>query len=275
MIVEYEIRTRRYRSDLNQGVSIAIDLDFGGPQPSHFGAAPAVCEPMRSGEFVGRTSAGGSCNVDVLKLNPHCNGTHTETVGHLVDQVVSVSTQATEAFFVAALITVEAKSSGDTLDRYDPELEESDSVIDLAELKNKASALIHEFDCEALVVRTLPNGLDKLSRRYGEDFCSPFFTIEAMEYVASTGVRHLLVDLPSIDRSNDDGKMTNHRIFWQQQNDHQLSADAKSDHTISEMIFVPDAVVDGCYLLNLQIPALITDAAPSRPMLFPVQVIHE
>ena len=35
-----------------------------------------------------------------------------------------------------------------------------------------------------------------------------------MEYIVELGINHLLVDLPSIDRIYDEGKLANHRIFW-------------------------------------------------------------
>jgi hypothetical protein len=38
--------------------------------------------------------------------------------------------------------------------------------------------------------------------------------------------------------------------------------------TITELIYVPDGVEDGLYLLNLQVPNLRTDAVPSRPVLY-------
>jgi hypothetical protein len=33
---------------------------------------------------------------------------------------------------------------------------------------------------------------------------------------------------------------------------------------------VPDHAADGLYLLDLHVPAFATDAAPSRPVLYPV-----
>ena len=88
MIVEFEQSGRRYKSDLSQGKSLAIGLDFDGPQPNHFGAEKAKRKPLEMGGFVGATVRGGSCNVDDLFLVPHCNGTHTETVAHIVDDEV-------------------------------------------------------------------------------------------------------------------------------------------------------------------------------------------
>nr|MDQ3322374.1 hypothetical protein [Acidobacteriota bacterium] len=40
--------------------------------------------------------------------------------------------------------------------------------------------------------------------------------------------------------------------------------------TITEMIFAPDSISDGAYLVNLQIAPFIADAAPSRPILFKI-----
>jgi hypothetical protein len=40
--------------------------------------------------------------------------------------------------------------------------------------------------------------------------------------------------------------------------------------TITEMIYVRDEVADGLYLLNLQIAPFVSDAAPSRPLLYPL-----
>ena len=66
----------------------------------------------------------------------------------------------------------------------------------------------------------------------------------------------------------DDGLLTNHHLFWKvAENTHQMGSDSRQDRTITEMIYVDDAMGDGWYLLNLQVPAFGTDAAPSRPLL--------
>jgi hypothetical protein len=36
------------------------------------------------------------------------------------------------------------------------------------------------------------------------------------------------------------------------------------------MIFVENQILDGKYLLNIQIPAFVADAAPSRPIIFKI-----
>jgi hypothetical protein len=49
-------------------------------------------------------------------------------------------------------------------------------------------------------------------------------------------------------------------------------ADAKRPRaTITELIYVPAEVNDGLYLLNLQVAPFVADAAPSRPVLYPLR----
>ena len=100
---------------------------------------------------------------------------------------------------------------------------------------------------------------------------SPFFTVEAMEYIVSLGVKHLLVDIPSVDRLFDDGILSAHNIFWETDNK-KLNLIA-SKKTITEMIFVPNKIIDGKYLLNLQFAPFVSDASPSRPVLYQINEI--
>ena len=44
--------------------------------------------------------------------------------------------------------------------------------------------------------------------------------------------------------------------------------------TITEMVFAGQQVKDGKYLLNLQIPPFVSDAAPSRPILYSAHEIY-
>ena len=80
-----------YVADSAAGTSIAIPLQFDGAQPNHFGANKASQEPLRLGGFVGKTELGGSCNVDTLQIVPHCNGTHTETISHIVNDDIWIA----------------------------------------------------------------------------------------------------------------------------------------------------------------------------------------
>ncbi len=272
MNLVFEYGDRTYRGCLAEAVSIAIDLDFDGAQPSLFAAAAASRRPLESDGFVGRTSSGGSCNVDVVEIVPHCNGTHTETVGHIVNEKNEIGLKLIKPVMLAALITVQPVSAESVPDTYRPCLVDSDQIIVVSDLE-AAIAAYAPFKPEALIVRTSPNTTAKKSRCYGDEIDSPFFSVEAIEAIIRLGVQHLLVDFPSIDRIHDEGRLTNHHLFWNvKEGTRQLSAGGDGAKTITEMVFVPDDVADGLYGLSLQVPAFLTDAAPSRPIIWPVNL---
>jgi kynurenine formamidase len=169
-----------------------------------------------------------------------------------------------EIFVSAALVSIEPTSAVGCGENYAVSFGNDDLVLTRASIENTLST----SRCDALVVRTLPNDESKLARIY-KDTIAPYFTTEAMEYIVSLGVRHLLVDLPSVDRMSDEGKLSNHRIFWNvEQGSFETSPATRSNATVTELIFVPNHVDDGEYLLNLQIAPFESDASPSRPMLF-------
>lgn len=262
-----------YKIDTDHAVSLAIPLKFDDKQPNHFGADIATKEALQGGGFIGDTKRGGSCNVDSITLVPHCNGTHTESIAHIVHQHVNIGRNI-DSLSVCQLISVTPVHADKTLDSYLPELQSSDKVIDLACLLSQISpdTLNH---IEALVIRTLPNNDDKLSAIYGADNQPPFFTHQAISWLSQSGIKHLLVDMPSIDKMYDDGQLSNHHIYWQiEPNSRLLNDDSRSDRTITEMIYVDNTITDGLYCLNLQIPAFELDAAPSRPILYPLTMIQ-
>ncbi|MDG2014455.1 MAG: cyclase family protein [Pirellulaceae bacterium] len=275
MKIQFQCNGEAYESDSAEGTSIAIPLDFSGPQPNHFGAPKAEQKPLRLGGFTGDTRQGGSCNVDTLIVIPHCNGTHTESVGHIVNEDVYVGHQTGDAFLTTALITlkperwqlVETKQ-----DSYRPPLAGEDWVITRKQLQSAMQdAELPKTD--ALIIRTI-SPLEKKSVAYGEANPPAFLTVEAMQWVVEQEYRHLLLDLPSVDRMYDDGLLTNHHLFWLvPEGSHELHAESRQDKTITEMVLVPEQVADGFYLMNLQVPALCTDAAPSKPVLFPAKSV--
>lgn len=150
----------------------------------------------------------------------------------------------------------------------EPEEQGEDLVISLKSLR-KVRSLAADGWPDALIVRTLPNDDRKLSRAYDGNSIPPYFTTEAMEYIVECGFKHLLVDMPSIDRLFDEGKLSNHRIFWNvEQGSFEINNDTRVNNTITELIYVPNDIEDGEYLLNLQIAPFASDATPSRPLLF-------
>ena len=153
--------------------SIAIPLDFDGPQPNHFGARRGKRETLELDGCIGRTQRGGSCNVDVLRLTPHCNGTHTETVSHIVDEDIWIGNTAIEPFAVAVLVSVPLISAACTEETYQPRLDATDSVITGASLR-EACASVPLSRPNALIIRTLPNEEAKQVRAYSREVREPW-----------------------------------------------------------------------------------------------------
>ncbi len=268
-----EFKGKTYQLDTEHPISLAIPVKFNGEQPNHFGAPIASCEPLKGGGFIGDTKQGGSCNVDQISMVPHCNGTHTESIHHLVNDSITIGAIHTHSLSLCQVISVTPKVATETSDSYIPELDEHDWVIDLAELQTQ----INQNDLnsiEALAIRTLPNHAHKISVIYSDEAQPPFFTLEAMQWLAKSPIKHLLVDFPSLDKMYDEGHLSNHHNYWNlQAGSHELNSEAKIDRTVTEMIYLPDLANDGCYALNLQVPAFELDAAPSRPLLYPLMEI--
>lgn len=238
--------------NLRSPIDISIPIRFDGPQPNAFGVGIA------SAEELGDTREDSSVNFERYSLVPHCNGTHTECVGHITHERISLLDCLKDTLVHAVLISV------------DPEFLNEDLVISEDQIRARLEGFENEHtENNALIIRTLPNDDSKLTRVYDADYVPPYFTQEAMDLVVERGFTHLLVDLPSIDRIYDDGKLLNHRIFWNiEPGSFETNPETRMTATISELIFVSNDVADGEYLLNLQIAPFASDAAPSRPILF-------
>ncbi len=246
-------------------IDISIPLRFNGPQPNAYGVDAAKSKPWEAGVLVGDTRRGGSVNFEQYTFIPHCNGTHTECVGHITHERMSVRECLQDILIQALLITVKPEN-GDSNDQLITRTLLHTSITPQAAFADAGVRVP-----TALVVRTLPNDDGKLSRQYDENNIPPYFTAEAMEFIIECGFEHLLADLPSIDRLFDDGKLANHRIFWHvEEGSFETNAATRIHSTITELIYVPTEVADGEYLLNLQIAPFASDAAPSRPLLFKI-----
>ena len=259
MIATIQLAGREYRFDPAKPIDISIPLNFNGPQPNAFGVDAAVSTACVAGEFVGDTRRGGSVNFEQYTFIPHCNGTHTECVGHITHERIAIIDCLQDVFIPALLISIKPEA-----------ISNNDRIIDRATLEsaveNPEAAIANRG---ALMVRTLPNDDSKLTKTYGTENIPPYFSPEAMEYVVECGFKHLLVDMPSIDRIFDDGKLVNHRLFWNvEPGSFKINENTRKGSTVTELIYVPPEVEDGEYLLNLQIAPFRSDASPSRPVIF-------
>lgn len=271
MILSIQINNRTYKIDGENPLDISIPLDFRGAQPNAYGVEKATAKACEAGALVGDTRRGGSCNFEQYKFIPHCNGTHTECVGHLTRERISIRDCLKDAFIPATLVSLEPEKAIESGENYSMDLsDEADELITRKAIENALRKLTdgNQDFLQALIIRTLPNDESKKTRAYPEHV-PPFFSNEAMRLMVEKGVKHLLVDLPSIDRAFDEGKLSNHRIFWNVgQGSFETSEASRINHTITELIYVPEEIEDGNYLLNLQIAPFVADASPSRPVLF-------
>jgi kynurenine formamidase len=197
-------------------------------------------------QFVGSVALGGAVNFRDVQFNPHGNGTHTECVGHIAKEFYSIHQVLQRFFFLAQVWTVQ------------PEQQATDEIISLAQVR---AALLQKPHLEALVIRTLPNSDEKKQRQYSNTN-PPYMEAAAAAWLYEQGIRHILIDTPSVDREEDEGVLAAHHAFWNYPDAPRLDA------TITELIYVPNAVADGLYLLNLQVAAFENDATPSQPTLY-------
>jgi arylformamidase len=269
--ISVKISGKSHTVNSNNPLDISIPLFFNGEQPNIYDADKASSKAVVLGTFIGDTRKGGSCNFEEIKFIPHCSGTHTECIGHISNERISINDILMDAFVPAVLITVEPESAPGSPDTYDPDKEEEDKLITSYDIRGGLKDFDKSF-LNALIIKTLPNDDSKKGRKY-MDNPPPFFSLEAMNYIKELGVKHLLVDIPSVDRAFDEGKLSAHHIYWNvKQGSHEIDMKNFSLNTITEMIYVPDDIKDGYYLLNLQIAAFKSDASPSRPLLYKLNI---
>ena len=247
MEIECQWGGQRYRVDLDKPLDLTLPLDSAQMGPNCYFAPPFEATPLRSGDFVGSLDAGAAVNFFNLRINPHGNGTHTECVGHIKKGDFNIGRDLSSFHFRAQIISVypEKKANGDR-------------VIEVEHLKSQWEP---DPRAEALVVRTLPNSDEKRTRMYSGTN-PPYFSASAIDYVVKQKIKHLLVDLPSIDPESDGGRLLAHKSFFN------FSGSPRTESTISELIFVPNSIKDGNYLLQLSVLRIHLDVSPSRVVVY-------
>jgi arylformamidase len=249
MIANIFHKGKSYQVDFYKPIDISIPLSPDKNCVSAWYVEPMKLEPVVAGDWVGDINQGGSVNFRNISFNPHGNGTHTECVGHISKENFSINRTFTRFLFIAELITV-----------LPDQLDNGDYVITL---KHIMTALEGADNTEALVIRTLSNGLNKLHMQYSNTN-PPYIQKDAILYLNEKGIEHLLIDLPSIDREVDGGKLEAHHAFWN------YPENTQQHKTITELIYVPNEIYDGTYLLNFQIASFENDASPSKPVLYKI-----
>ena len=244
-----------FEVDLTAGHDISIPLVAGPNRLAAWYVPPIEIEPVRADGWVGSVEEGGSVNFRSIKFNPHGHGTHTECLGHITKEFHSVNQLFTDFHCVALLHTVTLTEAPEQL----PVMQQGDLMIDAHQIPDGKLP-------PALILRTRPNDSSKRTKVYN-DTNPPYLSLKAALKMVSGGVKHLVMDLPSVDREVDGGELQSHRAFWG------LPDNPRKDATITELAFIDDTIEDGIYLMNLQTAPFENDASPSRPVLFKAHAV--
>jgi kynurenine formamidase len=242
----------KYTIDLSKPIDISIPLSNDEKNPIAWYQKTPIIEPVTMDDWIGKVSEGkSSTNFNNIFFNPHAHGTHTECLGHITRDFYSINHCLKQFFFLAEVISVQ------------PEKIEEDLIIS----KSQIEKALKGNSPEAIIIRTLPNSETKKHLKYSNTN-PPYLSEEAAIFIREKGIQHLLIDLPSVDKEHDEGKLLAHKAFWNVKNVNTLNNDARMNCTITELIYVDEKIEDGKYLLNLQFAAFENDASPSKPILY-------
>ena len=240
-----EHNNKTYQINLSEPLDISMPLKPGKENPTAWYVNEPRFEPVMENGFVGDVNLGGAVNFRNIFFNPHGHGTHTECVGHISKEAYTINQCLKEFFFLANVVSIT------------PEKQEEDRVITLSQIEK----VFQKNRAKAIVIRTLPNIKDKLAMQYSSTNPA-FMEAKAVQYLIDNGIDHLLIDTPSVDKEEDGGALISHHTFWE------YPFNTQTHRTISELIFVPDSILDGTYFINIQIASFENDASPSKPILF-------
>ncbi len=244
MIATIQYNTKKYQIDLSKPIDISIAIDVSRQNVNAWNLDSPKIFSEKFDEKNILVSEGASVNFNTIHFNPHSHITHTESAGHVTNKIHSINKNLQQYFFFAELITVAPEQLGE------------DEVISKKQLQTALGGKKRD----AVIIRTLPNLKEKKSYQYSNTN-PPYLLEEAVIYLREKGVKHLLIDLPSVDKEKDDGLLLSHNAFWN------TAEKIRLDATITEFIFVPNKVKDGTYFLNLMIAPFENDATPSKPVL--------
>lgn len=247
MIATIQYNSRKLQIDLSKPLDISMPLISSKKNVNAWYIDEPKIEPFKDGEWIAAVSEGADINFNNIQFNPHAHGTHTECVGHITQEVHSINKNLKTFFFLAEVITVA------------PENYLKDKVIS----KKQLQFALGNKKRDAVILRTIPNTREKLSRQYSNTNW-PYLKEDAVKFLVSKGIKHLLIDLPSIDKEKDGGELLGHNAFWN------TNGKLRMDATITEFIYVSNKIDDGEYFLNLQIAPFENDASPSKPVLYKV-----
>jgi len=242
---------KSYRADLSAPISIALPLKPDASSTRAWNAPPVSIDPVRVDDWVGSVKEGAPVNFMNLSINPHGNGTHTETLAHIIAdwEQNTVLGLLPNAPFLTTLRSVSTN-----------ELANGDLVVDFSSLRQNPP------NTPGLVLRVLGEKAQDL------DFSNqnpPYFDASDLSWLASLGIQHLITDLPSVDRELDGGALAGHHAWWC------LPDYPRREATITELARLNQPLADGLYLVGLHALPLAADASPSHPLMYPLSPLPD
>lgn len=243
MILQIQKGEKQWKIDSRQFFDCSTT--FGDPlrEPSAWYVNPVEISPVRMGDWVGSVAEGGSVNFFEVKLNPHGNGTHTECYGHIDKGHQKLGECLKEHTFMAYFHRQELREKN------------GDQLLCLEDLPDLDWSQVEVLAIEA-------KGID-----FPQNFSNTnpaYFEAELCTFLAKKGVKHLICNLPSVDREEDGGALAAHRAFWN------YPEATRTESTITELAVFPKEMEEGFYFLDLQVAPLHNDAVPSKPLFYPL-----
>lgn len=233
--------------DLQNKIPCFFSLVNGENNPRCFYLPYPKYEPFRIGSFVGSIAEGGVANCMVVTVAPHGAGTHTECIGHIAKGDYSISDILTDSFFLGYYSSVAVMSDGE------------DTVVSHSEILE--------------ILLKLPKGTTALALNVAGNYTNDnsgtnpaYFLPETMEMIVNSGIEHLIVNIPSIDKEEDGGILASHHTFW----NYKRAGSPRYEATITELANFPEDLESGRYMVEIQIAPIHSDASPSRIFLYPI-----
>jgi kynurenine formamidase len=249
--LQYSSGGKSFQFDLSKPIDISIPITESGPRAWY--VDQARISPVVMGDFIGSLKQGSPVNFNEVFFNPHGHGTHTEIYSHVLNEEYYIDSYAGGFFGIVRLISVEPRIM------YGKDGKKDHVVI----WEQIEEIFKPEIEFNSVLIRTLPNSISKLHCNYSSTNFT-YLDYKVGVELSRREIEHLLIDTPSVDREEDDGMLLCHKAFWD------IERSPRKSATITELVYVPEEIPDGIYGLNLMVSSFHNDAAPSRPILYPI-----